>query len=222
MRKDKNIAFELRKSGKTYRQIQSELGVSRSTLSDWFRDVPWSRHMKIEYTKQTWSPAQHKRMHEARTRKLSEMYERSENEAILEYQIYKKDPLFWAGLMIYAGEGDKRSKGLIRITNTEFHLHKIFMRFAIKYLGIPREKIKCALILQPGLNDSLSRAMWSNLLEIPRDRFYKTQVIQGKDMKRRLQYGIGMSIISSTVLKKKLQKWLSLAQDEKFENAGMV
>lgn len=222
MRKDKNLAFELRRAGKTYRQIEAELGISRSTLSDWFRDVPWSRHLKVEYTRQTWSPEQHKRMHEARIKKLSDIYSEAENEAVREYEIFKNEPLFWAGLMVYAGEGDKRSRNLVRITNTEFHLHKIFIRFALKYFAISRDSLRCGLILYPDLNESLCIAMWSNLLEIPKDKFHKTQVMQGKEKVKRLQYGIGMSIISSTVLKKKLQKWLALAQDERFENAAIV
>ena len=64
--------------------------------------------------------------------------------------------------------------------------------------------------------------MWSNILKIKRENFYKTQVIVGKEKVRRLQYGVGMSIICSTVLKKKMLVWLSLAQDERFEDAGMV
>lgn len=216
MRKDKEQAFELRKNGKTYREIESELGISRSTLSDWLRDVPWSKHLKVVYTKKTWSPEQHKKMHSARMQKLEALYSASEKEAKESYLIYKQDPLFWAGLMVYAGEGDKRSKGLVRISNTEFYLHKIFLMFCYKYLSVSRENIRFCLILYPELNESLCKEIWSNILDIPRGQFHKTQVIAGKEKFKRLQYGVGMSIISNTVLKKKMLTWLSLAEDEKF------
>ena len=216
MRKDKDKAFEMRRSGKTYREIEKELGISRSTLSNWFREVSWSKHLKTQYTNRTWSKDQHLLMHQARRNKLNSLYKQAEQEASEQYKTYKQDPLFWAGLMVYAGEGEKRSKHLVRITNTEFYLHKIFIAFLAKYLSVTREKVRLCLILYPDLNESLCKEMWSNLLNIPRTQFHKTQVITGKEKVKRLQYGIGMSIISSTVLKKKLMKWLSLAQDEKF------
>lgn len=222
MRKDKEKAFELRRSGKTYRQIESELGISRSTLSDWFRDVEWSKHLKVVHTNRTWSKEQISLMHHARKSKLDGLYKKTEKDAVEDYARYRVDPLFWAGLMVYAGEGDKRTRHLVRVTNTEFYLHKIFIAFSLKYLGISRDVVKICLILYPDLNESLCKEMWSNLLHIPREQFHKTQVIRGKEKIKRLQYGIGMSIISNTVLKKKLMKWLSLAQDEKFDFAGMV
>ena len=42
MRKDKEYIFSLRKEGKTYRQIQKEVVVSRATLSAWFKDIEWN------------------------------------------------------------------------------------------------------------------------------------------------------------------------------------
>ncbi len=216
MRRDKEKAFELRKEGKSYKAIKEELGISTSTLSDWFRNVSWSRHLKTSNTARTRNKEHIDLMHNARRDQLETLYKTAEEEAAISYETFKNEPLFWAGLMIYAGEGDKRSKHLVRVTNTEFYLHKIFIDFSMKYLDITREKLRCCVIIYPDLNESLCKEMWSNILQIPREQFHKTQVIQGKEKVKRLQYGIGMSIISSTVLKKKVLRWLFLAQDEKF------
>ncbi len=222
MRRDKEKAFELRKQGKSYKAIKEELGISKSTLSDWFKDIPWSRHLKTSNTVRTQSPEHILMMQEARRKSLDSIYSKAELEAKSEYMDYKKDALFWAGLMAYAGEGDKRTRHLVRITNSEFYIHTIFIRFVKKYLRVEDRDIKCCLLIYPDNNPYLCKEMWSNILKIKRENFHKTQVIQGKEKVKRLQYGIGMSIISSTVLKKKLLVWLSLAQDEQFENAGMV
>ena len=50
MRYDQPEVFELRKQGKTYREIQKLLGISRGTLCDWFRDQEWSTHIKKSNT----------------------------------------------------------------------------------------------------------------------------------------------------------------------------
>ena len=221
MRQDKEYIFTLRKKGKSYREIQKETGVSRGTLCEWFRREEWSRHIAVTKTVRV-NSIEHTRMMQAVRRKnLDTLYGAAEQEAMTEYAIFKEEPLFWAGLMAYAGEGDKRTRHIVRITNSEFYIHKIFLLFATRYLRVLLADIRECLIIYPDHNETLCKEMWSNILGIPRDQFHKTQVIQGKEKVRRLQYGIGMSIISSTVLKKKMLKWLSLAQDEKFDTARL-
>ena len=46
MNKNKEKATELRRSGKSYKQIRREIGVSTSTLSDWFKNEPWSQEIR--------------------------------------------------------------------------------------------------------------------------------------------------------------------------------
>ncbi len=219
MRPDKQRIFQLRREGRTYREIHRDTGVSRATLSTWFKGEEWSKQLSSEHFKKNigGSKERMERMNMVRKLRLQYQYALVEKEAEKEYQLYRKDPLFWAGLMIYAGEGDRQSRHFIRITNTDFSLHKIFLAFSLKYLGISREKLRVCLSISSILNESLCREMWANLLGISREQFYKTQVIKEKKKVGRLQYGTGMSIISSTVLKKKIMKWISLAQDENFE-----
>ncbi len=219
MRQDKDHIFKLRKEGKSYRQIQKETGVSRATLGAWFKDVEWSRHILVANKEKNLEECKERvfRMNESRKIRLKDQYDKAEVEAALDYETYKKEPLFWAGLMAYAGEGDKRTRHLVRITNSEFYIHTIFIEFALKYMGISREIVKIGLLIYPDHNESLCKEMWSNILHVSRENFHKTQVLQGKEKVKRLQYGIGMSIISSTELKRKILVWLSLAQDERFE-----
>ncbi len=220
MRKDKKNIFELRKAGKSYREIQALTGISRGTLTKWFKGEDWSNHMRIEHARPSTTQLEH--MHRSRSEKLAARYTAAEHEATVEYETLRNEPLFWAGLMIYASTGDQKKNGLIRITSSGFNLHKTFIAFLAKYLGVGRDRMRCGLLISPEHNESLCKEMWVNILSISREQFYKTQVVQGKGRILTLQYGIGMSILSSTVLKKKLSTWLLLAQDEKFEYAVMV
>lgn len=219
MRKDKMVAFKLRKEGKSYRQIQKELGVSRSTLCDWFRNEEWSTHIKKSNSNKNiiLSIERLRLLQEERNRMLLDKYIKVELEAEKEFSVYKKEPLFMAGLMIYAGEGDKKHGNCSRISNSEFYLHQIFIKFSEKYLDIKRENIKVGLILYPDLEVRACLEKWSQELNITELNFYKTQIIKGKEKTKKLQYGVGISIISSTVVvKKKILKWLELSKTEKF------
>jgi hypothetical protein len=219
MRKDKAVAFKLRRDGKSYREIQKEIKISRSTLCDWFRDEEWSIHIKninkAENSIKTKSRIL--KLNEHRKENLRVLYQEAENKATQEFEVFKNDPLFMAGLMIYSGEGDKRSPNNSRVSNSEFYIHKIFIKFSEKYLNIKKENIKIGLILYGDMDVSVCLKKWSEELDISNSNFYKTQIINGREQKKRLQYGVGISIISSiVVVKKKILKWLELSATLEF------
>ena len=119
MRHDKEKAFELRKQNKTYKEIETLLNVSRSTLCGWFKNEEWSKHIKKSniYKQIRISTAHLNKMNECRLLMLDKKYKEVEAEATKEFEIFKNDPLFMAGLMLYAGEGDRKNriaKDLIR------------------------------------------------------------------------------------------------------------
>ena len=219
MRKDKDVVFKLRKEGKTYREIENNLGISRSTLCKWFKEEEWSNHIKNRNNHKNILISKERfiKLNEARNKMLEDKYSNVELEAEKEFYIFKKDPLFTAGLMIYAGEGDKRSPNNTRISNSDFYIHKIFIKFAQKYLNIKIENIKISLILYPDLDIKECLNRWSDELNIKESSFYKTQIIKGKEKTKKLQYGVGISIISSIVLvKKRILKWLELSKISEF------
>ncbi len=224
MRKDKEFIFKLRREGKSYRDIQQATGVSRGTLCEWFKGEDWSKHITSRHDAQSVERSKDRmiKMNMVRKLKLQYQYALVEKEAEKEYETNKKGSLFWAGLMLYAGEGDKRTKHQIRISNCEAFIHRIFIDFACEYLGFSRDSFRYNLVIYPDNNPEECVRVWAKDLKASDGQFYKSQVIQGKEVVKRLQYGTCISIISSTAQKKKLLKWLSLAENEKFGNAGMV
>lgn len=215
MRQDKQFVFELRKQGKSYREIQLELGISRSTLCDWFKNIEWSKHIKHKNNDNNVALSKERleKLNHGRKIKLDLYYQNAEQEAEIEFELFKNEPLFIAGLMIYAGEGDKRNRNNTRVSNSEFYLHQITIKFAEKYLGIERKMIKFGLLLYPDNDIKECVNIWQKELGISINNFHKVHTIQGKETKRRLQYGVGSSIISSkVVIKKKILVWLELSK----------
>lgn len=214
MRQDKQKAIELRKEGKTYREIEKILVISRSTLCNWFRNEEWSKNLKKINTKNHIKKSiEHMRkMNYAREKILEAKYKDFEEEAIKEFEVYKNNPLFIGGLMLYAGEGDKLTKGVIRLANTDFFIHKIFIKFIKKFLKIKDNDIKLSILLYPDLNIEECRSKWSQELNIPIANFHKPQIIQGKSKIKRLHFGVGSIIISNSFLKRKLLEWIELSK----------
>lgn len=209
-------ALKLRQLGKSYREISSSLNIAQSTLFSWFKKESWEENIKINNIKNNIDKSKINIMKYNLNRKtqLETLYHQVENEAENEFLIYKNEPLFTGGLMLYAGEGDKNTRHLIRLSNSDMDLHKIFISFAVKYLKVENTKIKFSLILYPDLDPIQTLNIWSEKLNIDKKNFHKTQIIEGKSLNRRLQFGIGTSIIASTSLKKKVLLWLKLYKKE--------
>ncbi|TSD03198.1 MAG: Uncharacterized protein Athens071416_259 [Parcubacteria group bacterium Athens0714_16] len=219
MKDKKDRAFELRKNGHTYAYISEILGVPKSTLSDWFAHHPWSEEIRKKNSIVS-AKRNIQNLNEKTKNKLKEKYKKAEKEAEMEFKKHKNNPLFVAGLMLYIGEGDKNIvDGMIRISNFDPNVLKIFMLFLDKFFFVKKEKVKFWILLYPDLNEKTCKVWWKNKLQIGDRDFYKNQIIKGKHKKKRLQYGVGNIILSNKFLKKKLLRWIDLISEH---IAGMV
>ena len=153
-------------------------------------------------------------INKARNIEREKKYQEAVKEAEVSFKHYRKDPLFIAGLMLYIGEGDNKDRAKIRIANSRTSVHRIYIDFMVAYFGIERSKIRFWVLLYPDLSEGACMKYWSKALKLPYSQFYKNQVIQGKSKKRTLQFGVGNTIIVSTVLKYKLNRWIELAEKD--------
>ena len=217
MRKDRSKAEQLRRSGKSYKEIRSKLGIPIATLSDWFRNAPWSIEIKNKLAgeESLANPNKLQLMIAATKKKFARLHEEYQLEAINEFPLLKDNPLFIAGVMLYWGEGDKKiENGSIALSNSEPGMIRTFYVFLINTLRLPKEKIAFHLILYPDLVDSVQKNFWSVATGIPLSQFRKSVFIQGRHPTRRLSYGVGLLRIGSRKHKEKIMKWIELYKNE--------
>ena len=206
-------AVQLRKRGFTLAEIAKYCEISKSTASKWLKNKPFSESVTKQNQKRA-GAENAKRLqlvNKARSTERVARYKEAVRTAETEYRHYRHDPLFIAGLMLYVGEGDNKDRRLIRLANARPEIHAIFIRFATDFLGVDKEKIRFWILLYPDLDEERCMKKWKKETGIPYAQFYKNQVIQGKSKKRTLQYGVGNTIIGSTVLKCKLNRWIELS-----------
>ena len=209
-------AKELRKRGFTYGEIAKIVTVSKSTISLWFSRETWSKSVTESNRKRS-AKENGKRislLNTARGNQYKKLYAEAERSAVTEFKHYKNNPLFIAGLMLYMSIGDTKSSSLIRMADARPELHMLFIRFLTEYLGVSREKIRFWLLLYPDLNPEKCSRFWAKKLKLPLSQFHKYQVIEGRSTKRTLHDGVGNTVVSNTVLKHKLIKWIELFTKE--------
>jgi Homeodomain-like domain len=205
-------ALAFRKRGFTYSEIAKICDVSVSTLSNWLAHEPFSKKI-AEGNAEKATVQNTKRLaliNKARNTERKGQYTEMVRLAEIEYKNYRTSPLFIAGLMLYISVGDMQNDRLIRLTSSKTDLHRIFIRFLTTYLGVEKSAIRFWLLLYLDLDEVICMKHWCKKTGINAGQFYKNQVIKGRSTKQTLHFGVGNTIVSNTLLKKKLQRWSEL------------
>lgn len=215
MNPHKEKAVELRRSGMSYKQIRSELGVPTSTLAGWFKNEPWSQQIKNRLSQEVSlsNPRALKALTLANKERWAKIHQAYRDIAEEEFESLKDNPLFMAGLMLYWGEGDKGPKSSqVKLANTDPAMIRIFYAFLKDVIAVPAEKIYVWLLLYPDLLDNVQKNFWSKATGMPLSQFKNSIYIQGRHPTKRLSYGVCNIFVSSREFKEKIMTWLDLSQ----------
>lgn len=213
MRNDKQRAIELRRQGLSYNAINHRLGIPKGTLSDWFSDVPWSRMLRQRLTREAFRKVirQFRAMSAGHARYWDEWRKRAREEGERMFPRLFRDPLFLVGVTIYWGEGDRKPKNPVRVSNTDPAMLRLFCKFLMHRCAVTRDRIRPHLILYPDLSERYCLVYWSKAVGISVSQFRKAQVIHGRNNKqKKLTYGICVVSVSSGQLKQKLLTWIRM------------
>jgi len=216
MRSDKSAATEMRRNGLSYKQIHEKLRVPKATLSDWFAHKEWSQKIKTRLDQRMRKEHTVRIIELDRVRglHLQKVYAEARKEAREDFEILKFDPLFIAGIMLYWGEGDKRNRNQVRLTNTDPSMIALFVTFLLHACKIPEQRISAHLLIYPDNDAGTCKTYWSTTSKIELSKFTKCTLIQGRHKTNRLPYGICMVTVSSTYLKEKMTAWMELLPQE--------
>ncbi len=212
----KNKAHKLRLGGKTYNEISKELGVSKSSLSLWFsksKDLSQIKEYNILKNRSD-SLKRITKINHIRRLRLKELYLQNICDAEKEFDKNKINPVFIGALMLYLGEGDKsHDNHLFRIGNVDPNVLLITTRFVQQFLPESFKKIKFWLLCYPDHDMKKCENWWLERLNLGRTQMYKTQVIAGRHISKRLPFGVGNITIGGKMMKMKVLKWVDLMSE---------
>ena len=168
--KDKERVLALRKKGHSYSMIKEELGISKSTLSGWLKDLPLSdkRISELQSNSQI-------RIEKSRITKQKKKDARRKdvyNKVAIDIE-NSKDPEFVAGFYLYWGEGTKTAEYSVALTNTDPAIIKCFILW-LKKFEIPAKNLKIKLHLYTDQNEADLKKFWSKVTGIPEINYYKS------------------------------------------------
>lgn len=172
-------AIDLRvKERLSYSEIRKRLGVAKSTLSYWLQDYPLSQDEVLELRRAGWKKGEASReryritMRAKEAEKVRQQYDKE----IARIASISKQAYYLAGLMLYHGEGAKRKRGQIVLTNTDPHLLQFFIQWLTDFFAIDRSKLKVQLHLYETMDIEKELIFWQNTLCLSPSQFYKSSV----------------------------------------------
>jgi hypothetical protein len=151
----------LRAQNRTLADIAQTLGVSKSSVSLWVRDVPFTPTLRLRGPHRHPHPA-----HEAKLRQIEEL-NRDGRERI---GTLSDEEFLVAGVALYAGEGAK-GDGTVHFANADPAMIRFFCAWLRRFFDVDAPRLRVRVYLHQGLDLESAEAFWSELTGIPRQQF---------------------------------------------------
>ncbi|MFO7592241.1 MAG: hypothetical protein R6X23_15365 [Acidimicrobiia bacterium] len=161
--RERERARALRAQGVTLADIATRLGVAKSSVSVWVRDVPFTPSKRRTGAR--------RRPHPAHDRKVREI-EECDAEGRRLIGTLSEDAFLAAGVALYAGEGSKRD-GCVSFANTDARMIGFFCSWLRHFFEIDESRLRVALYLHEGLDLDAATTHWSEETRVPRTQFRK-------------------------------------------------
>jgi hypothetical protein len=174
----KKYAISLRKKGKTYSDILSEVPVAKSTLSLWLREVGLSKVQKQKITKKRIEAGKRggAKRHEMRLEKTKRIFAKAKKDI---NNVTKRD-LWIAGVMLYWAEGTKEKESNTGVSlefgNSDPRMIQLYLKWLDKCLKIERERITFRLFIHENARKDLKKVLlfWVGKTHFPKKHFVYT------------------------------------------------
>ncbi len=211
---EKERAIELRKKGYSYKDIMKEVGVAKSSISAWLKDLPLTADEKRYLRKRQDSNISHGRIKAAAANHENKL-ERDRKiilDAQGEFQKYVHNPLFHTGIALYWGEGAKRSNAF-QFTNSDIDMVNIMLLWIEKFTQYKRENLGYRLYIHKPYAHLEYEKIWAKKLNVPLAQFKKT-ILKPTNLgyKKRPSYEgcLRLEVPRSTTLFLKMSGWTKL------------
>lgn len=156
-------ARELRARAWTLQAIADEVGVSKSSVSVWVRDVAFTPRQRDRTAARQRPPNALQRRKQAEIASLRD----AGRERI--GGLSDRD-LLVAGVALYAGEGGK-TDGSVELSNTNAAMARLFCTWLRAFFDIEERRLRARLYLHEGLDLEAAIHHWSGVTSIPPKQF---------------------------------------------------
>jgi len=217
-------ALRLRLQGRSYNEINQELGIPKSTLSGWFSSVrlsvPAQQRLASRVAQGTLNGLV--KRNKLQTRLARDRARITRQIAKAEIGKLSKRERWLIGIALYWAEGYKKAivrngkeitSHIICFTNSDARMVRGFVRFLRFFMEVSKEDITLELRLFDPLQEQVAIRFWKNITGLEDDNFtHISYVISRSSLRKRpfnqLPFGTIQVRVSSTEKFHKLMGWI--------------
>ena len=171
----RDTAVAMRKEGRSYREIQAEVGVAKSTLSLWLRDVPLTEEQQRALDLRT--PEAATRRAKAIRASAAQRRSRVHCEARDQITELSESELFVAGVVAYWAEGAKnkpwRTGTGVSFLNSDPAMIRLFLDW-LRLLGVAPERLGFRVQIHESADVPGAERFWAQVVDVDTSRFHRT------------------------------------------------
>lgn len=168
----RETAVAMRAEGRSYREIREVVGVSKSTLSLWLRDIPLTEEQRQALAVRP--PASRSRR--AQGIRAGAARRRAHVQALARAQITElsESELFVAGVVAYWAEGAKnkpwRAGQAVKFMNSDPDLIRLFLAW-LRLVGVTPDRLVFRVHIHESADAAEAQAFWSRVVDAPPTQF---------------------------------------------------
>lgn len=208
-------AIRLRKSGKSYNEINKNLRIPKSTLSLWLKNLKMSQAVKklnISNSKKIWA----KNItiyNQQRAQKARLAAQQLQQNSCQEIQSINQQELKLIGAALYWAEGYNRAKWNALFCNSDPQMVKLMMRFFREICNVSADRFKPQVQIHPNILKENAEDYWAEIAGLNKTSFAKPLAQVSKSSKRkstphRLPYGTFRLRIADAKILYKIKGWI--------------
>lgn len=173
---EKEQARVLRKKGYSINQIVKETNLSKASVSIWVRDIILTKTQKKRLSERGRSVESIERRRVNRLFNENKKRQLVINEAKKDFSNISLNELKLIGIILYLGEGSKKTKGTVTVANSDPAVIQIMARFLREICKVPEIKLRGHIHTFAHADIKRTERYWSQITGIPRKQFYKTYI----------------------------------------------
>lgn len=182
---ERQTAGELRAQSLTLADIAEKLGVSKSTVSLWVRDVDF-----VPSPRRT----ARRRGPNVLMRRKAEEIAHSRELGVARIGTLDEQAFLAAGAALYAGEGAKRD-GAVDFANSDPRMIAFFCAWMRRFFEIDESRLRGYVYLHEGLDIDAAHEFWSAVTRIPLTQFGKPYRAQADSSIRHAKHANGCAYV---------------------------
>ena len=219
MRNDKILAYKMRMRGQSYTEISEGLGMSKSTLSGWFKHLDISKEAKEKIANKSRAASINALLKINKVKIHNAEATSSLNRSRAQKDIHKLTPhdLLLLGVTLYWAEGYKspimklgkpRTYHPVSFTSSDPQKIKMFLRFLREYCKVSSEKITADLRMNKNQSEVYLLEFWRKTTSLGFSNFKKVYKSTST-----FPYGTLQIRVNDTVLFHKIMGWIEGLQN---------